>query len=245
MIHPVTIPAATGRGRHGARPGTSTPVNPKRITGSRASAVPCRPTIARPVHMIVWCQPSSILPRLPPSSLVLRARPSVTEIVRSANATRPAARATSHATGTAPAAAAIIPPEPARFASSRVPTSCRPERRRDGSGRSCPSRRRLPGCSPARALAAVASRRARRARRRAPRLQRRSPRDFASQPPGSTRSRGVGACGVMVWPTCGVAGAAGTLRCRPAMAAAPVNAVAASTAANMNTSRRFTVFGSG
>ncbi|MGZ4401377.1 MAG: hypothetical protein ACXVRI_00800 [Gaiellaceae bacterium] len=51
--------------------------------------------------------------------------------------------------------------------------------------------------------------------------------------------------GVMVWPICGAVGAAGTLRFKPAMATAPVNAIAARTAANMNTSRRFTVFGPG
>ena len=55
----------------------------------------------------------------------------------------------------------------------------------------------------------------------------------------------AGAAGVIVWPICGTDGAAGTPRFRPAIAAAPVNAVAARTAASMNTSRRFTVFGPG
>ena len=39
--------------------------------------------------MIVWCQPSSILPRRPPSSFVLSARPSVTETVSSAKRDEP------------------------------------------------------------------------------------------------------------------------------------------------------------
>ena len=51
------------------------------------------------------------------------------------------------------------------------------------------------------------------------------------------------AAGVMVWPTCGTVGAAGTRRVRPATAAAPVNAVAASAAASANSERRLGVSG--
>ncbi len=79
-----------------------------------------RPTIAKAVHMSVWCQPSSILLRRAPRSLVLSARPSVTETESSAKATRPAARATSQATGTAADVATIIRRGPATCASSRA-----------------------------------------------------------------------------------------------------------------------------
>jgi hypothetical protein len=42
----------------------------------------------------------------------------------------------------------------------------------------------------------------------------------------------AGVAGVIVWPTFGVVGTGGTLRVNPAMAAAPVSDVAASTAAS-------------
>jgi hypothetical protein len=93
-------PGGDDAGRDGKRPPRCRTRHEKRMTGSSASAPPWSPTIARAVQVSVWCQPVSILPRRLPSSLVLTARPRVAESVSSARATRPAARATSHATGT-------------------------------------------------------------------------------------------------------------------------------------------------
>jgi hypothetical protein len=47
----------------------------------------------------------------------------------------------------------------------------------------------------------------------------------------------------MTWPIWGVVGAGGAFRVRPAMAAAPVSAVAARAAASANNSRRLAVLG--
>ena len=60
-------------------------------------------------------------------------------------------------------------------------------------------------------------------------------------PPARPAGDGAGAAGVIVWPICGAAGEAGTVRVSPATAAAPVSTVAASTAARANSSRRLGV----